>query len=174
MLCHGTRRTATRTPASWRRVPRICRLAGSAVLVVLAIAIVFSLHGQAVWCWDRFSFVMLSDGAVDIALPRPPPYLYNVDEGFPRPVCRIGWRQVALTPRGFAQPVLWPRRVPGKDIVETMVPLWIPLVLVGVLTLIAWRRERHQHPSGRCQRCGYDLTGNVSGRCPECGMIVRA
>lgn len=22
---------------------------------------------------------------------------------------------------------------------------------------------------GRCQRCGYDLTGNVSGRCPECG-----
>ena len=29
-----------------------------------------------------------------------------------------------------------------------------------------WRRE------GRCLRCGYDLTGNVSGRCPECGESI--
>ena len=27
-----------------------------------------------------------------------------------------------------------------------------------------WRRRR-----GRCLFCGYDLTGNRSGRCPECG-----
>jgi len=24
-------------------------------------------------------------------------------------------------------------------------------------------------PPGRCPACGYDLTGNVSGICPECG-----
>jgi predicted Zn-ribbon and HTH transcriptional regulator len=24
-----------------------------------------------------------------------------------------------------------------------------------------------------CQKCGYDLTGNVSGRCPECGEAVK-
>ena len=28
-----------------------------------------------------------------------------------------------------------------------------------------WRRWR-----GRCVACGYDLTGNRSGRCPECGQ----
>ena len=29
-------------------------------------------------------------------------------------------------------------------------------------------------PAGRCHRCGYDLTGNASGICPECGTpIVR-
>jgi len=28
------------------------------------------------------------------------------------------------------------------------------------------------YPPGRCQTCGYDLTGNVSGRCPECGAPV--
>ncbi|MBI5765081.1 MAG: hypothetical protein HZA51_16320 [Planctomycetes bacterium] len=24
----------------------------------------------------------------------------------------------------------------------------------------------------RCRQCGYDLTGNESGRCPECGLII--
>lgn len=27
-------------------------------------------------------------------------------------------------------------------------------------------------PAGHCQTCGYDLTGNVSGRCPECGRAI--
>ena len=26
----------------------------------------------------------------------------------------------------------------------------------------------------RCDRCGYNLTGNVSGTCPECGTAVEA
>lgn len=26
---------------------------------------------------------------------------------------------------------------------------------------------------GTCRKCAYDLTGNVSGRCPECGTAVR-
>jgi hypothetical protein len=25
---------------------------------------------------------------------------------------------------------------------------------------------------GHCKKCGYDLTGNVSGRCPECGSAL--
>lgn len=32
------------------------------------------------------------------------------------------------------------------------------------------RRWRRRH--GRCTQCGYDLTGNVSGVCPECGRNV--
>jgi hypothetical protein len=27
-------------------------------------------------------------------------------------------------------------------------------------------------PPGHCRRCGYDLAGNVSGACPECGAVV--
>jgi hypothetical protein len=48
------------------------------------------------------------------------------------------------------------------------IPLWIPLVMAGVLTALLWWRARPARP-GHC-RCGYDLTGNVSGRCPECGI----
>jgi hypothetical protein len=32
---------------------------------------------------------------------------------------------------------------------------------------------RRRHPPGHCQACGYNLTGNVSGVCPECGEKVR-
>jgi hypothetical protein len=29
------------------------------------------------------------------------------------------------------------------------------------------------YPKDHCRNCGYDLTGNESGRCPECGRWVR-
>ena len=33
------------------------------------------------------------------------------------------------------------------------------------------RRQRHR-ATGRCTACGYNLTGNISGICPECGTPV--
>lgn len=54
-----------------------------------------------------------------------------------------------------------------------VVPLWMPLVVFGSYPAIAfirgplrrWRRRKR----GLCIRCGYDLEGNISGTCPECG-----
>lgn len=34
-----------------------------------------------------------------------------------------------------------------------------------------WRLRR-RHLAGCCRKCGYDLTGNASGICPECGTAV--
>ena len=50
-------------------------------------------------------------------------------------------------------------------------PLWIPFVLLGIPAAILWRLDRRRSTAGAC-RCGYDLTGNTSGRCPECGQLV--
>jgi hypothetical protein len=47
-------------------------------------------------------------------------------------------------------------------------PLWLPFGVVALPAAYLWYRDRRP-PRGRCRRCGYDLTGNVSGRCPECG-----
>lgn len=58
---------------------------------------------------------------------------------------------------------------------------WMVLVLLGgwpllVLTkstvhkVVRWRRSK----SNRCLQCGYNLMGNTSGRCPECGTITCA
>ena len=56
-----------------------------------------------------------------------------------------------------------------------LVLTFAPLVsLVGVLALVRARRLRLAlRRAGLCVQCGYDLRGNVSGVCPECGMPVR-
>ncbi len=47
-------------------------------------------------------------------------------------------------------------------------PLWIPFLAALLPTAYLWHKDR-RIPPGHCERCGYDLTGNVSGVCPECG-----
>ena len=49
------------------------------------------------------------------------------------------------------------------------IPLYPYFLATILLTAFLWWRDRRRIPPGHCQTCGYDLTGNVSGRCPECG-----
>lgn len=49
-------------------------------------------------------------------------------------------------------------------------PLWMPAVLLLGCGAVVAVRSRRIVP-GHCP-CGYNLTGNVSGRCPECGRTV--
>ncbi len=62
---------------------------------------------------------------------------------------------------------------------RVMVSFFIPTVLAVLLAayptiafirgpLRRWRRRRR----GWCVKCGYDLTGNVTGVCPECGSEI--
>lgn len=43
-------------------------------------------------------------------------------------------------------------------------------------TKVIWKKYRHRVPFDMrgvaCLGCGYDLTGNTSGRCPECGLEI--
>jgi hypothetical protein len=56
-----------------------------------------------------------------------------------------------------------------------LVPSWLPL-LATMLAPAAWvgKRLRGRRAAGHCQQCGYDLTANASGRCPECGAAAEA
>ena len=49
-----------------------------------------------------------------------------------------------------------------------LLPFSLLLVVIAVPTTILHRHDR-PFPPGHCESCGYDLTGNQSGRCPECG-----
>jgi len=46
--------------------------------------------------------------------------------------------------------------------------IW-PALGVGLLT---WGLRGRGLPQGLCTRCQYNLTGNVSGVCPECGTPI--
>jgi hypothetical protein len=48
------------------------------------------------------------------------------------------------------------------------------LMLLPSAWLVMWRRrrERRLRGAGFCFSCGYNLTGNVSGVCPECGTVI--
>lgn len=48
------------------------------------------------------------------------------------------------------------------------------LLIVGcVFRMLPHRAElRWERAAEACVRCGYDLRGNVSGTCPECGMPI--
>ena len=58
------------------------------------------------------------------------------------------------------------------------VPFWFILVCPAVLpvfyVLVDRRHHRRNWPlsCNRCPSCGYNLTGNTSGVCPECGTPV--
>ena len=62
------------------------------------------------------------------------------------------------------------------------VPPWLEaavLTCVPSRELVRWLRQQLDRHVGRrrmalglCIACGYDLTGNVSGVCPECGKAT--
>ncbi len=69
------------------------------------------------------------------------------------------WGENLLSPRWAIGPVL------GR----WNYPLWPPVVLMAWVT---FRLPRLGPVAGGCMTCGYDLTGNTSGVCPECGKSI--
>jgi len=60
----------------------------------------------------------------------------------------------------------------NKFSITIMVSFWL-IVFVGFAgTALLWRWDDTPMPPGHCQSCGYNLTGNVSGVCPECGEHI--
>lgn len=55
-------------------------------------------------------------------------------------------------------------------------PFWVFIMVMSAYPLISiarnWRRKWRSKKFGLCKSCGHDLTGNVSGVCPECGQAA--
>lgn len=58
--------------------------------------------------------------------------------------------------------------------VMILVPLWIPFVVCFIPVVLLRRVGFIQFSEGFCSICGYNLTGNVSGVCPECGKAIES
>lgn len=70
----------------------------------------------------------------------------------------------------------WPRFFePGHNICIQF-PIYIPVlafVAVALLPVVLKTRVKMRRSRGLCIHCAYDLHGNVSGICPECGTRIR-
>jgi hypothetical protein len=130
---------------------------------------------------EVFMVVALSPPLRAAPPPPPPPsssmiYVQNTM------VIQPGWRQQTPYPldayMGAWHGFLGSVHVfePGDTSVRVLVPWWFIMVISAIMPagLVISRRRRRKIPAGVCAMCGYNLTGNTSGVCPECGMSVSA
>lgn len=93
------------------------------------------------------------------------------------PVVKSPWRRLGFFLPRFGGVPVYELRIPrpnGKLYLQVhtlavVLPYWLLLLPIALPTAVLWWRDRRRFPAGHCTRCGYNLTGNVSGRCPECG-----
>jgi len=58
------------------------------------------------------------------------------------------------------------------DVAVFQIPAWFVAGFFAVLPIAWLRARRHWRPVGHCRSCSYNLTGNTSGVCPECGNPI--
>ena len=69
-------------------------------------------------------------------------------------------------------PGYWRVQAPFGILLIVLAPLTILLLLDGLHQRFEWMRPPGPYPT--CRNCGYNLTGNTSGICPECGVKIAA
>ncbi|MCB9856681.1 MAG: hypothetical protein H6818_13445 [Phycisphaerales bacterium] len=64
---------------------------------------------------------------------------------------------------------------PGVSIAWPMFAVAIPhwLHIAAALAWPLWPRRRNIAAGKHCLGCGYNLNGNESGKCPECGVAMK-
>jgi hypothetical protein len=90
----------------------------------------------------------------------------------PRPSALFPSGPSTLGPFGFS---FEREKQQGTSSLRLVIPFWAIVVLTSlapICWLLKWRRDRSHFGAGRCTSCGYNLTGNTSGICPECGTPV--
>ena len=87
---------------------------------------------------------------------------------------RFDWGYYGLGLRSRTSTQMWDGATLRTSALE--LPFWLAALLLGAYPIAAlirgpvrrWRRGKRGH----CPQCGYDLTGNVTGICSECGTTL--
>lgn len=137
-----------------RRKLRIFKWVGLVACVLIAMPFVLSFHWGIMFSWGNYS------AACESA---------HVIAGYSKVVDRA-WEVQFYA--GVPGPFWGPFSATAAGGRWVILSLWFPLALIGLPTIVAWRRDRG-YPTGHCSKCGYDLTGNVSGVCPESGTETK-
>ena len=153
------------------RVRRIAKWTGVVVCVLSAVGWGVSLRWAVSWT------VLRPDGtALRVGLDRGGVFCANVS---PREFTKKHSSGRIIVEPGFRSdryplgvgPVWLPKRSKLPGMSGLSCPIWMLVLPAALPTAFLLYRDR-RYPPGHCQGCGYDLTGNESGVCPECGRAV--
>jgi hypothetical protein len=160
------------------------------VLVGLGIGVIVTIVPRSLphnlWLPHRCGWPMLSFEPVPtlVILDTVEPVTYHDQLGAMETVWRSELARVTLGMENFAPFILdsswrWFRFPNGHLITFTWrgIAVDLGLGILGGLAIAAFtgfaRRRNPRYRDGHCSECGYDLTGNVSGICPECGCPLK-
>ncbi len=163
---HRARSKQPRANMRHRRIHRIVKWLG--LLSCLAVAAAFAVSERWAIHWvsptTRYG---LGVGAGAFVVGWRPAGWLRGSERYP---ASPGWMVASLA--DGTQTVWWVRRSMLQVWSGIEVSLWIPFVILVVPTIFIWLRERKRIPPGSCRQCRYNLAGNSSGICPECGTEI--
>jgi len=151
------------------RARRILKWTGVGLLIALgAIWIASAWCGISVVLPGNRAYVYATVGRVGVFTSN---YDLSIDN------IRTSVRNHGLGKLNFEMPFWGFTERSGMKCEGLNMPAWLPLLLTAIPTAWLWHRDRRLISSSPghllCLRCGYDLTGNTSGVCPECGDKAR-
>jgi hypothetical protein len=132
-----------------RRIAVWSGIASCALVVV-----VWAMSIRACWATNLLSgHARLSDGALFYY------YRYSLPPGL--------HRFDTMGQFGFRLPII--RLRTRNDATVIVLPLWVLFSFGCAPIALSVIRSFRSRTIGHCGHCNYDLTGNTSGTCPECG-----
>ena len=159
----------------------------ASILAIATGALVLSLHGALYVSLNSTVYreVQLNMGIFSVmtnqwtATTTWTPTTKSMRDGIARrsPLSSWHWGKSARRSYGFEDSV-FPVSVTSKNLSFFSIPLYLPACVSGILLtgmlMLRWRANRKilRISMGMCPVCNYDLTGNVSGICPECGTVI--
>lgn len=65
----------------------------------------------------------------------------------------------------------WPRWINWHIVKVIEIPLWVIIIPFLSIIVLAAMSQGTVYTTSTCRLCSYNLIGNESGRCPECGNL---
>ncbi|OWY70390.1 hypothetical protein B7486_16510 [cyanobacterium TDX16] len=133
---------------------------GFACAAVLTLASMASFTKALVYLGPSYHIMLIGGGL--LIQPSPSP----VNGG-------LQWADATIPSKGFSARLrgwfMFPR---GMGTGSTFIPFGLPVAILAAVSWFTLRKARRRIAEGHCVQCGYDLTGNTSGRCSECGAVT--
>ena len=143
-----------------KRLRSTCKWGGTAATVLLLVVWVGSGWWRAIVFVEPNGWVEITTGRLELC--------------WPRQLSVLSWNDTwtDLDRHGFE--INWAFEFESGITASSIeyrfigVPLWLFVFMAGFPPECLWYRDRRRQP-GLCLKCGYDLRGNTSGVCPDCG-----